>query len=305
MLTTPLVSVIIPTYNTAEYLPRCLDSVINQTLKDIEIIIISDGPEADHKICDEYAAKDGRIRVIKNIGKGLGGARNAGMAVARGLWIHFLDADDYIITDTYEKLLKTAPEDSDCIIFGTSVIGPGFLDIRKQDQDYLDQKFEGYFAINENIIDNVNVSAWNKLFKKNEIIKNKAHFPESCPLEDFPFYFYFMKMTKKVFITKTPYHFYYRRADSCMARTTEKKYDDVKYHILNCAFLWQLLSKEREKIPFVELYFSRIFKNYILIALRYSQNDDKAKIIQLSKQIFAETGIDIKKYPFLQTILGA
>ena len=96
----PKVSIIVPVYKVEKYLRKCIDSIINQTLKDIEIILVDDGsPDNCGKICDEYAAKDTRIKVIHKENGGLSSARNAGMEVAEGEYIGFVDSDDWIESD--------------------------------------------------------------------------------------------------------------------------------------------------------------------------------------------------------------
>ena len=98
----PKVSIIVPVYKVEKYLRKCIDSIINQTLKDIEIILVDDGsPDNCGKICDEYAAKDTRIKVIHKENGGLSSARNAGMEVAEGEYIGFVDSDDWIESDMY------------------------------------------------------------------------------------------------------------------------------------------------------------------------------------------------------------
>ena len=102
----PKVSIIVPVYKVEKYLRKCIDSIINQTLKDIEIILVDDGsPDNCGKICDEYAAKDTRIKVIHKENGGLSSARNAGMEVAEGEYIGFVDSDDWIETDYVGELL--------------------------------------------------------------------------------------------------------------------------------------------------------------------------------------------------------
>ena len=109
----PKVSVIIPVYNVGKYLRKCLDSVINQTLKDIEIICVNDGStDNSGKILDEYAAKDKRIKVIHQENQGLGAARNVGIDLAKGEYIGFVDSDDWISTGFYEKLYETAKREN-------------------------------------------------------------------------------------------------------------------------------------------------------------------------------------------------
>ena len=101
----PKISVIIPVYKVEEYLKRCVDSVIGQTLRDIEIILVDDGsPDNCPAICDEYAKKDDRVRVIHKKNGGLSDARNAGIDIAKGEFLGFVDSDDYIEADMYEYL---------------------------------------------------------------------------------------------------------------------------------------------------------------------------------------------------------
>ena len=104
----PKISVIIPVYNVEKYLKRCVDSVIKQTFKDLEIILVDDGSkDGSGRICDEIKATDNRIKVIHQPNGGLGFARNSGLKIATGEYVSFLDSDDYLRLDTYEKLDET------------------------------------------------------------------------------------------------------------------------------------------------------------------------------------------------------
>ena len=95
----PLVSVIIPIYNTEKFLPLCISSVLNQTLTDIEVLLVNDGStDGSGKICDEYACKDQRIQVIHTLNQGVSHARNQGLETAKGEYIAFMDSDDWIET---------------------------------------------------------------------------------------------------------------------------------------------------------------------------------------------------------------
>lgn len=115
-----MVSVVIPIYKVEEYLRECVDSVINQTYTDLEIILVDDGsPDNCGKICDEYASKDSRVVVIHKENGGLSDARNAGLSVVHGDYVYFLDSDDYIGDNAIEHLLAVAErEQADIVCFG-------------------------------------------------------------------------------------------------------------------------------------------------------------------------------------------
>lgn len=113
-----MVSIVIPIYNVEKYIHECVDSVINQTYKDLEIILVDDGsPDNCGKICDEYAKKDSRIKVIHKENGGLSDARNAGMEASTGEYIYFLDSDDYISLDAIDKLVTFISEQNADMIF--------------------------------------------------------------------------------------------------------------------------------------------------------------------------------------------
>ena len=105
----PKVSIIVPVYNVEKYLPCCMDSLLHQTLTNIEILLVDDGsPDNCPAICDEYAIRDHRVKVIHKKNKGLGYARNSGIEIATGEYIAFVDSDDYVELNTYEKLYHLA-----------------------------------------------------------------------------------------------------------------------------------------------------------------------------------------------------
>lgn len=109
MESTPKISVIVPVYRVEAYLPKCLRSILNQSFRDLEVILVDDGsPDRCGEICDEYAERDSRIRVIHKENGGLSSARNAGLDIARGEYVAFVDSDDEITADCYEKLLSCA-----------------------------------------------------------------------------------------------------------------------------------------------------------------------------------------------------
>ncbi|MDR0646255.1 MAG: glycosyltransferase [Elusimicrobiota bacterium] len=116
---TPLISIIIPVYNVEKYLSRCLDSVINQTYKNLEIICINDGSHDNSKtILEEYQKRDPRIKIIRQENKGVSSARNTGLNICKGDYIGFVDSDDHTALDFYDKLLTAALNTSSDMVIG-------------------------------------------------------------------------------------------------------------------------------------------------------------------------------------------
>lgn len=113
-----LISVVIPVYNVEQYLKECIDSVLCQTYKNFEVILVDDGStDNSPQICDEYVNKDGRIRVIHRKNGGVSVARNTGLDEAKGEYVYFLDSDDYIVDETFEKLINCAKENKANLVF--------------------------------------------------------------------------------------------------------------------------------------------------------------------------------------------
>lgn len=168
------ISVIIPVYNAEKFLHRCLNSIINQTFTNLEIILIDDGSNDNSgQICDEYAKKDNRIIVIHKNNGGISSARNAGLDVAKGEWIAFVDSDDYIEIDMYEKLFNCAKKENVdiCASFFKYLTNDNIMLFNPTKQDLsLVGKYDGNSFLELLYIDSyangLCVSCWNKLYRK-------------------------------------------------------------------------------------------------------------------------------------------
>ena len=121
----PKVSIIVPVYNVEKYLQRCIDSLKNQTLQEIEIILVDDAsPDSSPQICDEAAKEDERIKVIHKVNEGAGKARNSALEIASGEYIGFVDSDDFVDTEMFQTLYEKAKEyDSDLVMSGVRFVG--------------------------------------------------------------------------------------------------------------------------------------------------------------------------------------
>lgn len=211
-----LISVIVPIYNVEKYLARCIDSIINQTYKNLEIILVDDGsPDDCPKLCDDYAEKDGRIKVVHKKNGGLSDARNAGMAIATGEYISFIDSDDYVFEDFFETLLNTMlKENSD--IAECSVVK--FYEDNHFD-DFSDdlsvKTYETQDALSALIGENpFHQHVWNKLYKT-ELVKDIPYAVGKLNEDEFWTYQVFGKAQKISKVNKTMY-FYFQRNSSIM-----------------------------------------------------------------------------------------
>lgn len=208
-----LISVIIPVYNVEQYLNRCMDSIINQTYRNLEIILIDDGStDNSGKICDEYKLKDNRIKVIHKENGGVSSARNVGLDIAKGNYIGFVDSDDYIENDMYEilyELLVRNKTDISCcnkFVFNknknkfiTSESFPTKDGILSFDDILNDPKHDFYI--------------WNKLFNKNLI--EHIRFNEQLTLgEDLIFTYEVLKKMNKIVFYKKPKYYYCDNSNS-------------------------------------------------------------------------------------------
>lgn len=191
----PLISVIIPVYNTAKYLPQCLDSIVNQTLRDIEIICVDDGSTDNSlEILQQYAGQDKRFTLLQQPNRFAGVARNAGMDIARGAYLSFLDSDDFFAPDMLEKLYHAAKaEQADMVVCDFKEYKESrwpFLSPRvcvmnsSQSQTYNNE--EGLLPPPYEFL---NPSAENKLFDRNFIVKNHIRFQDIKSCNDLGFTF--------------------------------------------------------------------------------------------------------------------
>lgn len=222
---TPKVSVIIPVYNVAEYLRECLDSVINQTLKEIEIICVDDGSTDNSlEILKEYAAKDKRITILKQKNLHAGVARNAGLAVACGEYLSFLDSDDVFKLNMLEDTSKKADEDdSDVVIY--SAHKKDYQLNKMLDMPWLCKHKDGILYVDDikdKVFDLTSPNCWNKLFRRKNIQKHKLHFQNLLNANDVYFSYMAVILAEKLSILNTPFVLYrYNTGKQITSRLSE------------------------------------------------------------------------------------
>lgn len=226
--TRDLISVIIPVYNVENYLERCIDSIINQTYDNLEIILIDDGSNDNSGlICDQYAKKDNRITVIHNSNQGLSKTRNNGLDLAKGTYIAFMDSDDYIeknfIKDTYKMIIEN---NVDLAITKLKVDYENKIPKLNQSSGY--RIIDSKSALEEMLYTELYyISACGKLYKKS--LFDGIKFPNNQLFEDVNTIYKLINKAKKVCCTDNEYYIYYVRKNSITTKEfNEKQLDLIK-----------------------------------------------------------------------------
>jgi len=213
----PVITIIVPVYNTEKYLRRCIDSILAQTFTDFECIIVNDGsPDNCHAICDEYAAKDSRIVVVHQKNAGVSAARNAGLDIARGEWIGFVDSDDWCDPDMFRVLYDNAINyDADVSICAIREITSD-----GKEKEYAKNKlkiYNGQEAILKMLSteNSFNLYCFNKLIKQKLLSENDLRFDMSIQYdEDLLFIYEVLKNTEKAVHFYMPYYNYFIHNES-------------------------------------------------------------------------------------------
>ena len=239
----PMISVIVPVYQVQEYLEPCLDSIVNQTYQNLEIILIDDGStDNSGVICDKYAGNDSRIKVIHKRNGGLSSARNVGLRIAEGDLIGFVDSDDWIEPDMYSYLQSVLSENSADIV--TCAIVTDNLTFKQNTMTVLDKES----ALKSLLLDGSKIgnSMWNKLFTRN--VWEGISFPEGMIMEDAATIHKCILKTNKIVITEYPcYHYRIRQGSILHSTFSEKNFDGVKavkYRMDDICILYPKLKQE-------------------------------------------------------------
>ena len=223
-----MVSVIIPVYNVEKYLARCLDSVVGQTFRDIEIICVNDGStDESASIAEQYAKKDERISLINQENKGLSAARNAGMRIARGKYIGFVDSDDWIDLDFLEKLYNAAEScgaDAACSeIRRPHASGKNPYKLKFESSQVLSTVSDKYKVLEVPR----RCYVWNKIYLRSELERQNLKFVEGRMFEDIYFTPRFLFNCKKVTTVPGVSYNYWANPESISRKLRDKNQIDL------------------------------------------------------------------------------
>ena len=210
------VSVIVPVYKVEQYISKCLDSLVNQTLEDMEIIVVNDGsPDNSEKIIKDYAKKYKNIKYLKKENGGLSSARNFGLKHATGEYIGFVDSDDYVDKRMYQMMYEKAIEASADLV----VCDLNYVYEDKEEKAYSNIKTDTTDI--KSIMNNIYPAAWNKLYKK-ELFDNEVYFKEGVWYEDVEFIYRLLPYVNKIGVVHEHFYKYIQRENSII-RTIDKR----------------------------------------------------------------------------------
>ena len=308
-----LVSVIIPIYNVEKYLRKCLDTIVNQTFVNIEIILVNDGSiDGSKNICEEYKIKDNRIKLINKNNGGLSDARNVGISNAKGDYLIFIDSDDFVELDMIEILYKSVVENNaDIAVCGFDYY-MNDLFYKKINQKNKIQIFNREQSILRmlDINDVFGWTAWNKIYKKDLFFNLK--YPKGKLYEDMATtYKLILNSSKVIFLPEIKYH-YRIRANSIMTKKSldnkendrreiaERMYNDLKVEF-----------KENKKVlkevdVFLITQYMEIINTMVLTDMYNIEiiKFVKKKILEKLKSIFVSNICIVKKIQYLTFFLS-
>ena len=280
-----LISVIIPVYNVEKYLMRCVDSVINQTYKNLEIILVNDGStDSSGILCDELAKNDDRIKVIHKENGGLSDARNTGEQESKGDYIIYIDSDDYVHVDMISSLYEQIRyENADVSICGV-------MNVYVNSQNPQCNDTEQYFVcekkefLKEYLIgERIPGSICNKLLKRS--VANRLKFPVGKIYEDAFYHYDLISIAEKFVVNTKPYYYYYHRDGSITTKSFKNK--DLAYIDIYNKYYELILKKygDLEEEGFFRMAYSYFFiLDKMLLEEGYNKLEEYDNVVKFLKR---------------------
>ena len=257
----PTVSIIIPVYNAQEYLRRCVESVLGQEYTDFELILVDDGSQdSSGAICEEYAQRDPRVRVIHKENEGVSAARNLAMENARGRWLQFADSDDWVTPDATKLMVRLAEEEGCDLVISDFYRVAGERVSQKGDIEEDGALTREQFAAHmmENPADFYYGVLWNKLYRRELIRKHRLRMnPDISWCEDFMFNLEYIRYAERFCALRAPVYYYVKRKGSLvsqgnsLAKTIQMKLTVFEYYH---SFYKEVLDEEEYQKKRIQVY---------------------------------------------------
>lgn len=270
-----LVSVVVPIHNVENYIDECIHSILNQSLKNIEVVCVDDGcQDSSIEKVAKYWAKDPRINLIHQFNRGLSGARNYGMHSAHADFIMFCDSDDTYDKTMCEKLYTDISDSqADLSACGINVVYYSNFDNKRDDRLYYQIKFSGRQNIGREVLEQTDVSSCNKIFRRSMIRRYDLHFPEGLLYEDYYFVKSYMLLSHTISYVDEYLYNYVRRPGSIMASTFANNSSKALDHMTIYLWLFDDYNKKYNLIARDPQYFIDEFKGTFTFSKTHLPDD--------------------------------
>ena len=275
------ISVIVPVYNVEKYLHQCVSSVLEQTYKNIELILVDDGStDKSPDICDEYARCDKRVKVIHKTNGGLSSARNAGIKIATGKYLMFLDSDDFWNDNKVLSGMFGSDSDKDVICFGyKEYFDNGYIDGRGTDDSSLFQCSESDVELLKNLIATgvITSSACTKAVKTKLITENEVFFIEGITSEDIDWTARVILSAKSYAVFPCSFYAYRQRNDSIVHTIKYENLEMLAGNVERCVKYAQPIDNKE----LLDVYYNYVAYQYIsfLMVSLLCENDNRTKLL--------------------------
>jgi len=227
-MSSPLLSVIVPVYNTAPWLRRCLDSICAQSCRNLEILCVNDGStDNSAEILAEYAARDERIRVFTQANAGLSAARNTALEHATGEWVTGVDSDDYLAPGVYERAVACVSPGVDMVFYGVQDVAEDGTPLPHN--AYFDLPEAGEYAMTPGLAERLNVCFWSKLWRRSLLEEHRLRFPHGLVHEDYAMFYLAVPYVHRVATCPETGYYYVQRAGSIMHAGQRERETTLRY----------------------------------------------------------------------------
>lgn len=285
-----LISVIVPVYKVEDYLSRCVDSILAQTYRNLEIILVDDGsPDNCGRICDDYAHRDPRIRVIHKVNGGLSSARNAGLDTARGEYIAFVDSDDWIEPEMYETMLALAIRED------VPLVCAGRYDVESE----TGERKLGLCPVKTEVItgeetarriftwEGMDSAAWDKLYRRK--LFDSIRYPVGVVVEDVPVTYRLALKAGRVAMCDKPFVNYFHRPGSITTATVSEKTFHFSRHT---ALIYPQICREYPALVDAARYQRIRSLRYDLLTLELADRESR----EIFREQYARSQRELKKH---------
>jgi glycosyltransferase involved in cell wall biosynthesis len=285
------VSVIVPVYNVEKYLAKCLDSLVGQTMKEIEIICVNDGsPDDSISILEEYHAKDPRITIRETANRGPAAARNHGMAQASGDYLMFCDSDDRYSLDACEKMYNTITKKNVDVAVAGIDIDYSTTELARRykpsDTEYYRLRNNGLHKITKDLIQSTDVSPCNKIYSTSLQRKYEVWFPNGLWYEDSTFFMNYMLASKKAYFLRDQKTYIYVRRDGSIMATTARKTPKALDHVKATVQTFWFMKRHNLLADNVDLFIETFAHSYRL-SVRHMPHSDYPKLYEFVRRFIS------------------